>query len=181
MSGSLNFTGPRAQEVIRLALLGHDATAVCDELKYARCSVLKIIRLAKQRGIIPETIWGTFTKISDECREGVLNDWASCQFREYEIFLRNKLPPGYKIASITERARLRGDPRALGYRERKVRLEAYLKSLAAPVETSRGPTLAEQMGIRIGRVVIRHNTDHQTSVPRRNIITLSGGLIANHA
>jgi hypothetical protein len=166
-------------EVIRLALLGLDATAVADQLGYARCTVLRIVRLAKKDGQIPKTVWGTYTKITQECRDGVLDDWASCHYREYEIALRNKLPPKYKIGSIIERARLHGDPRAIDFMIRRDRLEAYKKSVA--VEPVRAPTLAEQMGIKTGPVVIYWNHDHQKTVPRRNVITLSGGLVPTNA
>lgn len=166
-------------EVIKLALLGHDATVVANELGYARCTVLRIVRLAKKAGEVPKTIWGTYTKISNECRNGVLSDWASCQFREYEIALRNNLPPKYKIASIIERARIHEDARAIGYAERMVKLEAYKKSIA--IVPKRAPTLAEEIGIKIGPVVVYYNYQHQTTCPRRNVITLSGGLVPIHA
>lgn len=170
---------PIAAEVIRLALLGHDATAVTEQLGCSRDTTLKVIRLAKKAGTIPKTIWGTYTKISKECRDGVLSDWASCHYREYEIALRNKLPPKYKIASIIERGRLHGDPRAIGYAERMVKLEAYKKSIA--IVPKRAPTLAEEIGIKIGPVVVYYNYQHQTACPRRNVITLSGGLVPVHA
>lgn len=170
--------GDLNEEVIRLALLGLDATTVADQAGCARCTALKIIRVAKKSGRVPATIWGTFTKISEETRSGVLNDWASCRYREYEIMLRNGLPPNYKIGAIIERGRLQGDPRAIPFQVRRSKLEAYKQATA--VHVPRAPTVAEQMGIKIGPTVVYYNHFHQTTTPRRNVITLSGGLVPSH-
>lgn len=170
---------PQSDEIIRLALLGHDATSVCKEVGRGRDLVLRVIRCAKKEGRVPQDLWGPRAKISRESRDGVLNDWASCMYREYEIVLRNNLPPKSKIAQIIERGRLDGDPRAIPFAERAERLDAYKKSLV--VEIAPEPTMAEQIGIRIGPVVIKYNNDHQRTIPRRNVITLSGGLIQSHA
>lgn len=169
---------PKTEEIIRLALHGHDATYASKEVGRGRDYVLQVIRRAKKDGRVPLTLWGPRARISHEAREGVLNDWASCMYREYEIVLRNNLPPKSKIAQIIERGRLNGDQRAIRFAERAVRLDAYKQSLV--VEQPRVPTLAEQIGIRIGPVIVKYNTDHQTTIPRRNVITLSGGLTSAH-
>lgn len=162
----------KIKNIISLAKDGLSHDEICDALKCSLDHVRRTIRLAKIEGVLDGKVIPR-TRKYDSMLEGVLNDWAAGVHID-EIVRRYGLPDRAPVGSILERARLLNDHRAISRDQRKAIL---MKDMVIAEPTPKRPTLAEEIGIKIGPVWKQMIHPLGGKPPREVCVTLSGGLI----
>lgn len=158
----------RANRIIELACQKHGPTAIADMLDDEIDRVKEVIDRARRRGDLPPPeVDAAYLKL----REAVLDDWATGTFTRPQLAEKHSTTPMI-IGNIMNAGRARGDARARTVAE----VEAARNPAPPAHRPRRGPTLAEQLGIRIGRVIVKER-NLRGGGQAYNRITLSGGIV----
>lgn len=157
----------RAQRVLDLAKEKHGRTAISEMLGENMDYVKNVIDHARKYGRMPPPEIDTaYIKLCED----VLNDWVTGAFTRNQLAEKHSTTKQI-VANIMNAGRARGDARA----RRCDEVEAA-RNPAPPPLARRGPTLAEQLGIKIGPVIVKERNLRRGG-QAYNIITLSGGLV----